>query len=81
MGDGWKRRRAQRYRSYDEARSALTTIPASSPPATKRTMPNAKPTAYPIDAQDEAPPAPVKRRPIRKKKAAPKATPAAPPAQ
>jgi LacI family transcriptional regulator, gluconate utilization system Gnt-I transcriptional repressor len=61
MGDGWKRRRAQRYRSYDEARSALTTIPASSPPATKRTMPNDKPTAYHIDAQDEAPPAPVKR--------------------
>jgi LacI family transcriptional regulator, gluconate utilization system Gnt-I transcriptional repressor len=61
MAGGWKRRRAQRYRSYDETRSALTTIPASSPPATKRTMPNDKPIAPTIDARDEAPPASPKR--------------------
>src|SRR6267154_2383495 len=62
MGVGWRRRRAQRYRSYDKASSAaLTTIAASSLSATTRTMPNDKPTVYPADSQDEAPPAPVKR--------------------
>jgi LacI family transcriptional regulator, gluconate utilization system Gnt-I transcriptional repressor len=62
MRDGWKRRRAQRYRSYDEARAALTTIDASSSPHPKRTMPNDKPIAYSIeDPDDEAAPAPIKR--------------------
>ena len=62
MGVGWKRRRAQRYRAYDKASSAaLTTIAPSSPHASKLIMPNDKPTAYPADSQDEAPPVPVKR--------------------
>jgi LacI family transcriptional regulator, gluconate utilization system Gnt-I transcriptional repressor len=62
MAGGWKRRRAQRYRAYDEARSAFTTIAGSSTLHPKRTMPNDKPTAYSIeDPDEEVTPAPAKR--------------------